>query len=263
MTTPSQILDKSNSGLCRLLRLFLIVSAGSLVACGIEDQPSSDSSVTENLLSSSAPPAARVPPGMQALNRPAPPPSSAEEVTVDNMGEDFGDLNAPVAVLEFFDYGCGYCRQFHLETLPVLKEEYIDPGQVHWKSMPFIMGNWKASVSASLASECASKQGRFEEMASKIFDLQAAWKTGPDPEGVLEGFAVEIGLDMDSYRSCISNDELLWRVQAHTDIAQQFGVRSTPTFVVRGYGPIPGAIPLPVFREVLDTILSEVGPASN
>ena len=256
MNTPSQILEKPKLSHCRSLGLFVLVMSVFLVAC---DRPSSSSSVTENLLSSSSPPPARVPPGMQTLDRPAPPPSSAAEVTVDNMGEDFGDLNAPVAVLEFFDYGCGYCRQFHLETFPVLKEEYIETGQVHWKSMPFIMGNWEASVSASLASECAAEQGRFEEMASKIFDQQGAWKTGPDPEAVLEGFATEIDLEMDSFRACVSNDELLWRVKANTDIAQQFGVRSTPTFVVRGYGPIPGALPLPVFRQVLDTILSEAG----
>ena len=96
-------------------------------------------------------------------------------------------------------------------------------------------------------------------MASKIFGQQGAWKTGPDPEAVLEGFATEIDLEMDSFRACVSNDELLWRVKANTDIAQQFGVRSTPTFVVRCYGPIPGALPLPVFRQVLDTILSEAG----
>ena len=224
-------------------------------------------SVTESLLSSSPPPAARVPPGIRALQRPAPPPASADEVTIDSMGEDFGSLDAPVAILEFYDYGCGYCRQFHFETLPALKEEYINTGKVHWKSMPFIMGNWEASVPASLASECAARQGQFEKMANKIFDLQSEWKTGDNPEDLFEQFAIDIGLDMDSYRACIVNDELLWRVQTNTDIAQQFGVRSTPTFVVRNYGPIPGALPLPVFREVLDTILAEVGagtgPTSN
>ena len=129
--------------------------------------------------------------------------------------------------------------------------------------MPFIMGNWEGSVPASLASECASKQGSFEGMANKIFDQQNEWKTRDDPESLFEQFAVELSLDMYSYRSCIASDELLWRVQTHTDIAQQFGVRSTPTFVVRNYGPIPGALPLPVFREVLDTILTEVGSNPN
>ena len=241
-------------------RFFLVLGAISLLGCS-KDSP--DTSVTETLLSSSPPAPARVPPGLRSLQRPAPPPSSPEEVTIDNMGQDFGDLDAPVAVLEFYDYGCGYCRQFHLETLPALKEEYINTGKVHWKSMPFIMGNWEGSVPASLASECASKQGNFEGMANKIFDQQSEWKTRDNPESLFEQFAVDLDLDMDSYRSCIASDELLWRVQTNTDIAQQFGVRSTPTFVVRNYGPIPGALPLPVFREVLDTILVEVGSSSN
>lgn len=240
--------------------ILLVFAAVFQYSCA--DQQSS-SSVTENLLSSNPPPAARVPPGIQALSRPAPPPDPPEEVTVDLMGTDFGDRAAPIAILEFFDYGCGYCRQFHLETLPALKEEYIAQGLVHWKSMPFIMGNWAASVPASLASECAARQGRYEEMANRIFDFQSEWKTGEDPVATLETFAAAIGLDMDSYRSCVANDELLWRVQTNTDIAQQFGVRSTPTFFVMDYGPIPGALPLPVFREVLDTILAEVTPDSD
>jgi protein-disulfide isomerase len=263
MKKENKILYSLKLRLCRPTAALLLAGSISLLACTEQGDQDSSPSITETLLSSSPPPAARVPPGMRALNRPSPPPASATEITIDNMGEDFGDPDAPIAILEFFDYGCGYCRQFHLEILPALKEEYIGPGQVHWKSMPFIMGNWENSVDASLASECAGKQGRFEQMAGKIFDSQSEWKTGPDPKAVLETLAVSIGLDMDSYRSCIANDELLWRVQANTNIAQQFGVRSTPTFVVRDYGPIPGAIPLDVFREVLDTILSEIGPISN
>ena len=200
-------------------------------------------------------PATTIPPGIAAIDRPAPNAPTAEEINPEEIGTNLGNFDAPVRIMEFFDYGCGYCRQFHAETFPTLMEDYVDEGKLLWKSVPFIMGNWANSVAASLTAECANDQGHYGEMTELLFARQPDWKQGPDPEVVLEGLAEELGLDMDRYGNCISSDEFLWRVQAHTMMAQQLGVRSTPTFILIGYGPFSGALPLDVFKNVIDTVL--------
>ncbi len=53
----------------------------------------------------------------------------------------------------------------------------------------------------------------------------------------------------------MTSDEFLWRVQAHTSLARQIGVRGTPTFVVVGYAPFSGALPLELFEQIVDTVL--------
>jgi protein-disulfide isomerase len=46
-------------------------------------------------------------------------------------------------------------------------------------------------------------------------------------------------------------------VQAQTALADQLGVRGTPTFFIVGWGTIPGALPLETFQQVIDTVLVE------
>ena len=114
-------------------------------------------------------------------------------------------------------------------------------------------------AAVSLAAECARDQGRgyFEAISDLIFRHQSDWKSASAPEELAEGYAEEVGLDMERYRTCFENDELLWRVQAHTAFAEDLGVRGTPTFLLVGWGPITGSLPLETFRQLIDTVLVE------
>ena len=196
-------------------------------------------------------------PGLAGLRRPAPGGPTPEQRTLDSLGVNFGTPEAPLRLIEFFDYGCGYCRAFHQNTRGPLHEQYVDPGQLYWKSIPFVTGNWATSVPVSLAAECARDQGRgyYEAITDIIFARQGDWKSASAPEELAEGFAEVVGLDMERYRTCVENDELLWRVQAHTALAEEFSVRGTPTFLVIGFGPIVGALPLETFQRLIDTTL--------
>jgi len=41
-----------------------------------------------------------------------------------------GDPDAKVTIIEFGDYQCPYCRIFWKDTLPRIKEQYVDTGKV-------------------------------------------------------------------------------------------------------------------------------------
>ena len=120
-----------------------------------------------------------------ALERWAPTGPPPEEVTVESLGVDFGAPEAPVRMIEFFDYGCGYCRAFHQATRGPLHEEYVDAGQVLWKSMPFILGSWPESVPVTLAAECARDQGRdyFEAISDPPLRTSERLEGGLRPRG--------------------------------------------------------------------------------
>ena len=189
-------------------------------------------------------------PSVAGLMRPAPVGPTPEQRTIDSLGVDFGTPEAPVRLIEFFDYGCGYCRAFHQNTRGPLHEQYVDPGRLYWKSLPYITGNWATSVPVSLAAECARDQGvgYFEAISDLIFARQGDWKSASAPEELAEGFAEEVGLDMERYRTCFENDELLWRLQAQTALADELEVRGTPTFMghrrwADRRRPSPGGLP--------------------
>ena len=251
------------------LLLAVLVTVGAAAACTRGDSGGSDEDVdlggrlttrgAGDLLPSGFTPSAGGR-GLEVLERRAPTGPAPEDVTVAELGVDFGAPEAPVRMIEMFDYGCGYCRAFHQDTRGPLHEQYVDAGQVLWKSIPFILGRWPESAPVTLAAECARDQGRdyFEAISDLLFANQSDWKSASAPEEVAEGYAQEVGLDMPRYRTCFENDEFLWRVQAHTALANELGVRGTPTFLLVGFGTIPGALPLETFRQVIDTVLVEV-----
>ena len=97
----------------------------------------------------------------------------------------------------------------------------------------------------------------FGAMRDRLFSSQPEWKGADDPNPLFETYAAELGLDVDRFRSCVSEGWMDQRIVAGTELSRQVGVRGTPTFVVEGYAPIPGALPLDLFRQVLDTVYAE------
>ncbi len=248
--------------------LAVLVAFGAATACTPGDSADGDATAGTRLTTidagdllsrgfSTSEPGSR---GLEMLGRTAPSGPTPAQMTVDSLGVDFGTSEAPLRMIEFYDYGCGYCRTFHQDTRAPLQERYVESGQILWKSVPFIIGRWAASVPVSLAAECARDQGReyFEAISAIIFRQQSDWKSASAPEELAEEYAEQAGLDMERYRTCFENDELLWRVQAQSEFAEQLGVRGTPTFFLVGWGPIQGALPLETFQLVIDSVLALV-----
>lgn len=187
------------------------------------------------------------------------PPSAQQspEVNVTELGHDEGDLRAPIYIVEFSDFGCGYCRKFHLETLPTLRSEFIEAGKVSWKIIPFVTGMFSNSRAASTAAECAARQDRFQAMSHELFRDQSTWKPADEPRTHFRDYASRLGLDADAFDRCLEEDPAGDRIERATRAADRLGVRATPTFFIDGY-PVQGAIPVDLFREVLETRLAEL-----
>jgi protein-disulfide isomerase len=180
-----------------------------------------------------------------------------QSLDIASLGYNEGPADAPVRVLEFSDFGCGYCRRFHEESYPALVEEYMEAGKVEWKYVPIILGMFPNAMEAARAGECAGEQGAFPRMRDLLFERQSDWKGSNDPEPMLEGYARELDLDVARFRQCVNERWRDQRIQAGTQLSRQVGVRGTPTFFVVGYAPIPGAIPLDLFRAALDTVYAQ------
>lgn len=177
------------------------------------------------------------------------------QVDFDTLGFDFGDPEALVQVVEFSDFGCGYCRQFHLETFPTLREEYVETGKVRWKYVPILLGIFPNAIEAAQVGECVGEQGLFLEVSDALFERQSEWKgAGGDPMPVLLDVVAETGGDAEAVEACVAEDRHASRIASGTAFFANSGGRGTPSFFVTGFPQaIPGAVPLDLFREVLDT----------
>jgi protein-disulfide isomerase len=182
-----------------------------------------------------------------------------EPIDVTTMGFNLGDPGAArILVIEFSDYACGYCRRFHMETFKNLQRDFVQTGDVAWKYIPFELGIFSNGREGGVAGQCAAPQGQFFEMSDMLFDRQAAWKNQSEPNAVFVGFARELGLNVEAYESCLASEEAESQVRFNTRVAQQIGIRGTPTFFVNGF-PLQGALPEDVFREMLTNALQEIG----
>lgn len=63
--------------------------------------------------------------------------------------------------------------------------------------------------------------------------------------------AAGLGLDSNTFDQCMDSGKYTSYVQQQTTTAQQFGVSSTPAFLVNGQ-PVIGAQPFEAFQQVIE-----------
>ena len=161
-----------------------------------------------------------------------------------------GEAAAPVTVTEFSDFGCPYCAQFSLQNYPDLHRDYVATGQVSWRYVPFVIGSFPNGELAARASECAGEQERFWEMHDALFERQRDWKSTDDPDALFAGIAAGLGLDAGRFGECWTSGRTDARTTIANGVAEELGVRATPTFFINGQR-IEGAIPAAQFGQLL------------
>lgn len=182
----------------------------------------------------------------------------AQEFQLPELGFDFGSEDAPIKVVEFSDYGCGYCRRFHTETFPTLRTNYIETGKVQWKYVTYVSGMFANGMVAAFAAECAGEQDLFTPMSTLLYERQSDWKSMGEPYPVFEELAEEVGANTDDFRACITEQRPRPRVRSGILSGARLGIRGTPSFLVNGV-PIVGAQPLPYWEGLFSAIEEEIG----
>jgi len=165
-----------------------------------------------------------------------------------------GDKNAKVTILEYSDFQCPFCSRFHPTLLQVMNDY---KGKVNWVYRHFPLSSIHPDAQkAAEASECASEQGKFWEMADKMFEKQAL---GVDV-AKLAGYAQEVGVkDIKKFNDCLSSGKYAALVAADLASGEAAGVTGTPGSIVLGPNGqqelIPGALPYESVKQVLDSML--------
>jgi protein-disulfide isomerase len=167
-------------------------------------------------------------------------------------GYDRGVTRAPVTVLEFSDFGCPYCERFATGTYPQLADEFVKTGIVRWRYVPFVLGIFTHGDDAARAAVCAGAQGNaaFSALHDQLYEHQDEWKRAADPAGEFRVLARAARLDVARFASCYASAEADTVIRDAGALADQLGVRATPTFFVNGRR-VEGALPADQFRAVL------------
>ena len=152
-----------------------------------------------------------------------------------------GPEDAPVTLVEFFDYRCGYCRRVAPEVKVVAEEENV---RVVFKEFPILGPESMTAARVSLAT--------WDVAPEAYPDLHDALMSVPGQltEDRIYTVVEEQGLDVERIRDAASDPTVEERIEANMRLAEAMGVRGTPAFVV-GDEIIPGAVGRDRLREAI------------
>ncbi|MFJ4962698.1 DsbA family protein [Streptomyces sp. NPDC088729] len=171
-----------------------------------------------------------------------------------------GRADAPVVLIEYADFKCGYCGKFARDTEPELIEKYVDEGtlRIEWRNFP-IFG--KESENAARAAWAAGEQDRFWEFH------RAAYAKGSKEKGFgkdrVRALAEEAGVrDLARFMKDLDGERARAAVAKDQEQAYGIGATSTPSFLINGR-PIAGAQPKETFTRAIEAAAQRAGTTGS
>ncbi|KOU27250.1 MULTISPECIES: DsbA family protein [Streptomyces] len=159
-----------------------------------------------------------------------------------------GRADAPVVLIEYSDFKCGYCGKFARDTEPELVKKYVDNGtlRIEWRNFPIFGAESEAAARAAWA---AGQQDRFAAFHS------AAYADGSKEKGFAEPRLLELAReagvpDLDRFKADMAGEQAAAALKKDQEEGYRIGVTSTPSFLVNGR-PIAGAQPLAAFTAAI------------
>ncbi len=143
-----------------------------------------------------------------------------------------GDPNAPIKLIEYASTGCGHCAAFAIETMPKIKAEWIDKGQVYYVLRDYPLDN--VAAGASMIARCLPREG-FYPFMEVLFRSQPEWHKQEGAIDALATLARRAGLSRAQVESCLKDEKVLKQIQDSLDEAKKvLAVNSTPTMFING-----------------------------
>jgi protein-disulfide isomerase len=185
--------------------------------------------------------------GQNKSAAPAPAAALTGRVRLD-QGFSLGSNDAPLAMVEFTDYECPFCRQFQSTTFAEIRKQYIDTGKVRFVVRDFPLVNHPHAFPAAEAAHCAADQGQFWQLHDALF---------ADPSQLVQKRLIQhaeaLKLDVAVFQSCLQTGKHKLEIQNEMKIATSLQVQGTPSFLI---GKITGG-------EVAGTIVIGALPFST
>ena len=178
----------------------------------------------------------------------------AQEPTIYDDDRILGSPDAPITIIEYSSLTCPHCASFHKNTLPQLKEEWIETGRARlvYRHFPFD----GLGLRAALVANCLEGNLHFVFLDA-LFKGQEKWARSQDPIGSLARIAGLAGMDKATFDRCIADqEEMKMILERKQEGISAYDVNSTPSFIINGR-KVTGARPYEEFEKVLDEILSQ------
>lgn len=141
----------------------------------------------------------------------------------------YGNTEAPIKIIEFSDYLCGFCAltaiDFYPKLEPLIKNNEL---VLFYRDFPII----KNSDLVANAARCANEQGKFWEFNLKIFQRNLNMQDITQKNIWLD-IAKELKLNNQKFEACVENNKYIQDVKNDLNIAKDQKLTGTPTFFIQ------------------------------
>ncbi len=190
------------------------------------------------------------------------------DILVKNGSPILGSVDAPITLIEFGDYQCSFCKRHFDQTHDLIMKNYVETNKVKIVFKDLIVTPGKDSMYAAHAAHCAKDQGMFWKYHDMLYNNWEGESTGWVTTDNLNKFAKNIGLDINKFSKCMSEDKWMELINASKDDANALGITGTPSFFLitswqetdeqpNEIARIHGAQPYDVFKELIDSHLKK------
>lgn len=192
-------------------------------------------------------------PAEAALSTPSSPSSDSDQLVI-------GRKDAPITIVEYGDFKCPKCNEFHQKAGKDIRRDWVDSGKARVIFRPFPLFGEDSGL-ALYASFCAAEQGKFAAYYDKTFsymwenflskgDTDATVRAifSPEKLGQLAG---EAGLDATTFSTCVAGRTHADAYNSAVDKAAGDSVQGTPTLIL-GDQKVVGPQPYNVYKALLE-----------
>ncbi|MEZ4195202.1 MAG: DsbA family protein [Candidatus Paceibacterota bacterium] len=200
-----------------------------------------------------------------------PPPTAQKEVSkirpVDETDYIRGNPNASILIVEYSDYDCPFCKNFH-ETMSRVMDDYGITGKVAWVYRQFPIAQLHPNAERiSQAALCVGELGgndAFWEFSDLVF--QERNLNEPTNISKLPEYAEKVGVTKDALISCLDSGRHAKTVSDSIAEGAGAGIQGTPqSFVIVGnqMAAIEGAQPYAVVKQTIDNLIGQLESAGT
>lgn len=154
-----------------------------------------------------------------------------------NIGDHVkGDPNAPVIIVEYADFQCGYCALMNPRVTKIVEKAN---GKLAVVYRNYLLSYHQNGTAAASAAEAAGLQGYWEEYASILFTNQDEWadaSTSKRKELFDEYFEKVTNNqgDLEKFNKDLASPEVSQKISFDMGIGKRIDLSGTPSFYIDG-----------------------------
>lgn len=148
-----------------------------------------------------------------------------DALVADSSVPSIGPVDAPVTVIEFFDYHCGYCKRAFDGVKEIVENS---DGKVRTLFIEFPILREESTLAAR-AALAAAKQGKYMETHEAFMTNRGLL----DQDRINE-LAAGAGVDVDQMLEDMKAPEITGMIAQYSAMARAVGISGTPAFLING-----------------------------